>query len=252
MLKQNATGPGRTEPIPAIDLLDGAVVRLARGDYAAVTRYGDDPVATARAWEAEGAPRLHLVDLAGARDGRPVQGALIERIVRAVGIPCQVAGGIRDADAVAAVLATGADRVVLGSALVREPALGGRLVARHGTDAIVAAIDIRDGEALGDGWIPGAQGTPALAHAARLAGEGVSLLAVTAIARDGLLEGPDLALLAEVAAAAPGARVIASAGIATLDDIRAVAAAGYAGAILGRALYAGRFTLADAIAAARG
>lgn len=236
------------ELIPAIDLLGGRVVRLAQGDYDRVTSYGEDPVVTARRWVAEGATRLHLVDLDGAKAGRPVQAEVVARIVAAVGVPCQVAGGLRDAAAVAEALATGADRTILGSALVRDAALGGELVDRHGPDAIVAAIDVRDGQALGDGWVPGAQGTPALELIARLAAAGVRWFAVTAISRDGLLEGPDLVLLAEAQRAAPGAHIIASAGVSNLGDIRALAAAGYAGAILGRALYEGRVALPEALA----
>lgn len=239
------------ELIPAIDLLGGRVVRLAQGDYDRVTTYGDDPVEAARRWVAEGATRLHLVDLDGARAGRPVQADVVARIVAAAGVPCQVAGGLRDAAAVAQALATGADRAILGSALVRMPALGGELVARHGTDAIVAAIDVRDGHALGDGWVRGAQGTPALGLIARLADAGVRWYAVTAIARDGLLEGPDLALLAAARDAAPGARIIASAGVSSTDDIRSLVAGGYAGAILGRALYEGRLGLPEALAITR-
>lgn len=238
------------QPIPAIDLLDGRVVRLSQGDYDRVTVYADDPVAAARDWAAQGATRIHLVDLDGAREGRPVQAGLVARIVAATGVPCQVAGGLRDAAAVDAILAAGAERAILGSALIRDPALAGRLVARHGAARIVAAIDVRDGAALGDGWVPGAAGTPAIAHIARLAAAGIVTFAVTAIARDGLLEGPDLELLAGAAAAAPGAAIIASAGVSSADDIRTLAQAGYAGAILGRALYERRLTLADAIAAA--
>jgi phosphoribosylformimino-5-aminoimidazole carboxamide ribotide isomerase len=239
------------ELIPAIDLLGGRVVRLAQGDYDRVTIYGDDPVETARRWVGDGATRLHLVDLDGAKAGRPVQAQVVARIVEAAGVPCQVAGGLRDAAAVTEALATGADRAILGSALVRDPALGGELVTRHGADAIVAAIDVRDGHALGDGWVSGAQGTPALELIARLAAAGVRWFAVTAIARDGLLEGPDLALLAESQDAAPGARIIASAGVSSLEDIRTLAADGYAGAILGRALYEGRVALPEALAITR-
>jgi phosphoribosylformimino-5-aminoimidazole carboxamide ribotide isomerase len=239
------------ELIPAIDLLGGRVVRLAQGDYDRVTTYGDDPVDAARRWVGEGATRLHLVDLDGAKAGRPVQADVVARIVAAAGVPCQVAGGLRDAAAVAQALATGADRAILGSALVRSPALGGELVAQHGADAIVAAIDVRDGHALGDGWVPGAQGTPALELITRLAETGVRWFAVTAIARDGLLEGPDLALLAAAHDAAPGARIIASAGVSSTDDIRSLVAGGYAGAILGRALYEGRVALPEALAITR-
>ncbi len=236
------------ELIAAIDLLGGRVVRLAQGDYDRVTVYADDPVAMARRWVAEGATRLHLVDLDGARAGRPVQAATIAAIVAAAGIPCQVAGGLRDAAAVEEALATGADRAILGSALVREPGLGARLVERHGPDAIVAAIDVRDGRALGDGWVPGAAGTPALELIGTLAASGVRWFAVTAIARDGLLEGPDLGLLAAAQAAAPTANVIASAGVSSLADIRTLTAAGYAAAILGRSLYAGTISLPEALA----
>ena len=169
-----------------------------------------------------------------------------------VGVPCQVAGGLRDDAAVAAVLDAGADRAILGSALIRDRTLAARLVERHGAERIVAAIDVRDGDALGDGWVPGATATPATAHARRLADAGIRIFAVTAIARDGLLHGPDLELLATIAAAVPDAAIIASAGVGTADEIRLLARAGYAGAILGRALYEQRLTLADALDAARG
>src|SRR5262245_53218175 len=131
------------EVIPAIDLLDGRVVRLARGDFDAVTDYGDDPVLVASRWRDQGATRIHIVDLDAARHGRPRQRAVVERIVAAVDIPCQVAGGIRDEPGVASTLAAGADRVVLGSALISDPDLAGRLVALHGPDRVVAALDVR-------------------------------------------------------------------------------------------------------------
>ena len=237
------------ELIPAIDLLDGTVVRLAQGDYERVTDYGDDPVAVARAWVAEGATRLHLVDLAAARDGTRSQAAIIERIVSAVGVPCQVAGGIRDATAADALLDAGVDRVVLGTAFIRDPGMAAGMVARWGPRRIVAAVDVRDGRAVGDGWTAGAAGAPALELVTSLRSAGVELFAVTAIARDGLLTGPDMDLLAGAARVAGGAsRIIASAGVSSLDDIRALAAAGYGGAILGRALYEGRIDLAAALA----
>jgi len=239
------------ELIPAIDLLGGQVVRLAQGDYARVTVYSADPVAQARRWVDQGATRLHLVDLDGARDGRPAQADIIARIVAAAGVPCQVAGGLRDAAAVATVLAAGADRAILGSALVRDPALARALVARHGPAAIVAAIDVRDGQALGDGWVPGTAGTPALDLITTLCANGVRWFAVTAISRDGLLGGPDLELLAQAQAAAPDANIIASAGVSSLTDIAALAHRPYAGAILGRALYEGTIALPEALSRAR-
>ena len=234
--------------IPAIDLLGGRVVRLAQGDYDRVTVYDDDPLRQARRWVEQGAARLHLVDLDGARAGRPVQADVVARIVASAGVPCQVAGGLRDAAAVATALATGADRAILGSALVRDPALGRTLVDRHGPDAIVAAIDVRDGRALGDGWVPDASGTPALELITTLAANGVRWFAVTAIARDGLLEGPDLDLLRQAQAAAPDGRIIASAGVSSLADVAVLHAGSYAGAILGRSLYEGTIALPEALA----
>jgi phosphoribosylformimino-5-aminoimidazole carboxamide ribotide isomerase len=238
------------ELIPAIDLLGGRVVRLRRGAYDAVTSYDDDPVAVARRWEAEGASRLHLVDLDGAREGRAVQAAVIARIVASVGIACQVAGGLRtEADATAA-LATGATRVVLGSALIADPALASRLVADHGAQAIVAAIDVRDGRALGDGWVADARGADAIEHARRLADEGIGRFAVTAVARDGMLDGPDVDLLDAVARAVPDAAVLASGGVGRLEDVSELARRGFEAAILGRSLYEGTLDLRAALVAA--
>jgi phosphoribosylformimino-5-aminoimidazole carboxamide ribotide isomerase len=237
------------ELIPAIDLLGGRVVRLARGAYDAVTTYEDDPVAVARRWEAEGASRLHLVDLDGAREGRPVQADVVATIVASVGIDCQVAGGLRTEPDVASALATGATRVVLGSALISEPSLATRLVGHHGADAIIAALDVRDGRALGDGWVAGARGADVIDHARRLADHGVIRFAVTAIAHDGMMSGPDLGLLGAIRDAVPGAAIIASGGVGRLEDVRALAREGFEAAILGRALYEGSLSLRAALLA---
>lgn len=236
--------------IPAIDLVDGQVVRLAQGDFARQTAYGDDPVEMARRWVAEGAARLHVVDLDGARLGRPVQTALLRRVVEAAGVPCQVAGGLRDRGAVAAAFAYGTDRVVLSSALLQDPGLATRLVGRYGSARIVAAVDVREGMAVGSGWIPGAEGRPFEEVVVKLRDAGVELFAVTAISRDGLQDGPDLDLLAQVAALVGAGRLIASAGVSSAADVAELAARGYAGAILGRALYEGTISLAEALAAA--
>ena len=239
------------ELIPAIDLLGGRVVRLSRGAYDAVTEYGDDPVAVARGFQADGAERIHIVDLDAAREGRAMQADVIARVVAAVNVPCQVAGGIRDADAVASALAVGATRVVLGSALISSPLLAKILVERYGPDRIVAALDVRDGQALGDGWVADARGADVIALAQTLAAAGVRWYAVTAIARDGQMSGPDYDLLESVRAAVPGAAIIASGGVSSLADIRELASRRFEAAITGKALYEGAFTLPEALQAAR-
>ncbi len=238
------------ELIPAIDLLDGRVVRLSKGAYDAVTEYDDDPVEVARRWAEQGAERIHIVDLDAAREGRPMQAGVIARVVDAVDVPCQVAGGIRDASAAAAGLAAGADRVVLGSALISSSLLAKTLVERHGPDRIVAALDVRDGQALGDGWVTDARGAEVIGLAQTLAEAGLRWFAVTAIARDGQMSGPDLDLLEVVRAAVPGSAIIASGGVSSLADIRELAARRFDAAITGKALYEGAFTLAEALAAA--
>jgi phosphoribosylformimino-5-aminoimidazole carboxamide ribotide isomerase len=239
------------EVIPAVDIRNGRVVRLRHGDVAQETVYDDDPVAVARAWARDGATRLHLVDLDGAMAGRPVQRAVVDRVVAAVDVPCQVAGGLRDADAIGAAFEAGADRVVLGTALLERPKLAWAVVERYGPDRVVGALDVRDGRAVGGGWQEGAASMELGDAVRRLRAAGVRVLAVTAIARDGTLEGPDLGVLHAVRAIAPEARLIASGGIASLGDLHAVAAAGCEAAIVGRALYDGRFSLAEAQAAAR-
>jgi phosphoribosylformimino-5-aminoimidazole carboxamide ribotide isomerase len=238
------------ELIPAIDLLGGHVVRLSKGAYDAVTEYAQDPVDVARGFEAAGAKRIHIVDLDAAREGRAMQAEVIARVVEAVDLPCQIAGGIRDADAVATGLHSGADRVVLGSALISSPLLAKTLTERYGPDRIVAALDVRDGKALGDGWVAEARGAEVIGLAQSLAEAGIRWFAVTAIARDGQMSGPDLELLEAVREAVPGAAIIASGGVSSLADVRELAARRFEAAITGKALYEGAFTLAEALEAA--
>jgi phosphoribosylformimino-5-aminoimidazole carboxamide ribotide isomerase len=240
------------ELIPAIDLLGGRVVRLSRGAFDAVTDYGHDPVEVARRWAGEGARRIHVVDLDAAREGRPLQSAVIAAIVGAAGVPCQVAGGIRTQEQAATAFAAGADRVVLGSALISQPELASALVARHGPERIVAALDVRHGRAVGDGWVAQARGAEVMALATTLAEAGLHRFAVTAIDRDGQMSGPDLALLEAVRSAVPAAAIIASGGIGSLAHVRELAARGFEAAIAGRALYEGAFSLVQGLAAARG
>ncbi|HEV8516351.1 MAG TPA: 1-(5-phosphoribosyl)-5-[(5-phosphoribosylamino)methylideneamino] imidazole-4-carboxamide isomerase [Candidatus Limnocylindrales bacterium] len=235
------------ELIPAIDLRAGKVVRLERGEFDRETEYGSHPLAAVRRWVGEGATRLHIVDLDGARQGRRVQIELIERLVAAAGVPCQVAGGLRTDGSVAGALAQGADRVVLGSGLLADPGWAGRLVEVYGRERIVAALDVRDGLAVGEAWRPGARGTDFVETARRLHSAGIGTFVVTAIGRDGLLSGPDLDLLDRVADVVGAAGVIASGGVGSLADLRALARRGFGGAILGRALYDGRLALPDAL-----
>ncbi|MEX1335872.1 MAG: HisA/HisF-related TIM barrel protein, partial [Candidatus Limnocylindrales bacterium] len=148
--------------------------------------------------------------------------------------------------------AAGADRLVLGSALISSPLLARVLTERYGPDRIVAALDVRDGQALGDGWVEGARGAEAMGLARTLAEKGVRWFAVTAIARDGQMSGPDYELLERVREAVPGAAIIASAGVSSVADIRELAARGFDAAITGRALYEGAFTLAEGLEAAAG
>ena len=238
--------------LPAIDLSGGRVVRLLRGDYGAATTYGEDAAAVADAFAAGGARWLHVVDLDGARDPAARQTPLVAAIIARVGsrAAVEVAGGLRDDRAIEASLEAGAARVILGTAALRDPAFAGRLAARFGPEHIGVALDVRDGLAVGHGWVPGATGVAVADALTRLADVGIRTFEVTAIDRDGTLEGPDLALLANLVRRGCDA-IIASAGIARAADITAVRALGCAGAIVGRALYEGRLSLEDALAASR-
>jgi phosphoribosylformimino-5-aminoimidazole carboxamide ribotide isomerase len=234
--------------LPAIDLRGGRVVRLEQGDFGRETAFSDDPIAVARSFAEAGARWLHVVDLDGARSGEPAHAVVIRDLVHAVGdrVAVEVAGGLRTESSVAAVLAAGATRAVVGTAALRDPAFAGRLVATHGPERVAVAIDVRDGLALGEGWRAGAAGSRAADALAALADQGVRTFEATAIDRDGLLGGPDLELLTELVALGRG-EVIASGGVSSVEDLRSVRAIGCGGAIIGRALYEGRLDLAQAI-----
>ena len=231
------------EIIPAVDVLDGRVVRLERGEYDAVTVYGDDPSRTAAEWMGAGAPRVHVVDLAGARDG--VHSVDLWRRLAGAGVTFQVGGGIRDAATAAAAVAAGAERVVTGTAAVWNPDEVRAMVDAVGAKRVVVAVDVRDGRALGAGWRD--RGKPVDAVIADVVAGGVERVLVTGIARDGMKSGPDTDLLDRVAALAPDLAVIASGGVGSLADVTALAASGAEGVIVGRALYDGAFTYAEAL-----
>jgi phosphoribosylformimino-5-aminoimidazole carboxamide ribotide isomerase len=236
---------------PAIDLKGGACVRLVAGEMASAVRFNDDPAAQARAFAAAGAEWLHVVDLDGAFDGRPVNGAAVDAILAAVDIPCQLGGGIRDLAAIEHWLARGVARIILGTAAVKDPDLVARAAARW-PGRVAVAIDARGGRVAVEGWAEPTELT-ALALARRCRQIGVAALIHTDIERDGRLAGPAVEATAALADAVD-LPVIASGGIASLADLarlRDAPGRGIAGAISGRALYDGRVDLARAITLCR-
>jgi phosphoribosylformimino-5-aminoimidazole carboxamide ribotide isomerase len=230
--------------LPAIDLRGGQCVRLKQGDYEQETVFGADPAAMARRWVDQGARYLHLVDLDGARVGQPVNGASVRAIVQAAGQPCQLGGGLRTEDHIAEALSWGVERVIIGTRALKDPGWFEGVCRRH-PGKIVLGIDARDGRVATEGWLE-VSDCPALELARRCASWPLAALVYTDVSRDGMLQGPNVAALAEMAAAV-ALPVIASGGVTTLDDIRRLAGLGLAGCIVGRALYEGRLDLAEAI-----
>ena len=235
--------------IPAIDLLDGQCVRLHQGDYDQVTRFSGDPVAQALAWQAQGAQRLHLVDLDGARTGTPLNDAVVKAITAALTIPVQLGGGVRTAERAEELLACGLDRVILGTVAAEQPQLVDELARRH-PGRIVVGIDARDGKVATRGWLDGSS-LESTALARRFNGSGIAAIISTDIATDGTLAGPNLEALRAMANAT-AIPVIASGGIGCLEHLLSLLSLvplGVEGVIVGRALYDGRVDLAEAMAA---
>jgi phosphoribosylformimino-5-aminoimidazole carboxamide ribotide isomerase len=235
--------------IPAIDLVDGRVVRLVQGRFDASTDFGADAEALADRFAAAGARWLHVIDLDAARTGeRSAQHrVLLDRLVARKRGKLQVGGGFRTAESVEEALSSGVDRVLLGTLALRDPEAFAALVARHG-DRICLTADSLEGSARVAGWLEDS-GEPTVALVRRLSEEGVGAFLVTAIDRDGTLAGPDLRLLEGVRAVTDGI-LLASGGIGSADDVRRVAEAGCDGVVIGRAFLAGTLELADALAAA--
>ena len=234
--------------IPAIDLMDGKVVRLSRGDFAARTVYSDRPAEFAEAFRKAGARRVHVVDLDGARAGHPVNTDVVRAIV-ATGVEVELGGGLRTIEAVEEAIAIGVSFVVLGTAAVERLDLVTEACRRF-PGRVVAGIDARDGEVKVAGWALGT-GLPAVDVARRVAGAGVSLVEYTDVARDGMFTGVDAEGAARLQAES-GVRVVASGGVASLADVGACKAAGLAGVIVGKALYEKRMDLAEALGVAEG
>lgn len=228
--------------IPAVDVLEGRAVRLLEGDFGRATVYGADPVAQARLWQEQGASLVHVVDLEGARSGDPDR--TLWRAMAAAQVRFQVGGGIRTAALAGAALAAGAERVVMGTAAVWHPEI---LAAVAPAERVVAAVDVRGDRATGAGWLDDGRSLDEVLDG--LARHRVGRILVTGISRDGTMEGPEMSLLAAVVADGRFA-VVASGGVGTLDDLRAVRDLGCEAVIVGRALYEGRFTLPAALAAA--
>ena len=232
---------------PAIDIKDGQCVRLEQGDMARVTVFEHNPAAQARLFENEGFEYLHIVDLDGAFAGKPINAPAVEQIVKSVGIPVQLGGGIRDRATIEAWLGKGVARVIIGTAAVRDPALV-KEAAKAFPGRIAVGLDARDGKVAVEGWAKTSE-LAALEIACRFEDAGVAAIVYTDIARDGMLKG--LNLDATIALAdALSIPVIASGGFASLDDVRALLAARaqkLAGAIVGRALYDGRLDAAEAL-----
>ena len=236
---------------PAIDLRGGRCVRLHQGDFDRETRYGDDPVAQAREFAADGAPWIHVVDLDAARSGEATNRGVIESICAAVDVPVQSGGGVRSVDAAAALADAGVARVVIGTAALERPELVGEVAARQ---PVAVGLDARGRDLASHGWEV-SSGLDLVEVARRFSEVGVAAFVVTEISRDGTLEGPALDQLAEVLAATD-VDVVASGGIGSVADLVALdrlEAGGrrLSGAITGKALYEGAFTIADALAALR-
>ncbi|HEX4832926.1 MAG TPA: bifunctional 1-(5-phosphoribosyl)-5-((5-phosphoribosylamino)methylideneamino)imidazole-4-carboxamide isomerase/phosphoribosylanthranilate isomerase PriA [Trebonia sp.] len=235
--------------LPAVDVAAGQAVRLVQGAAGSETSYGD-PVEAALAWQKAGAEWLHLVDL-DAAFGRGSNAALLARVAAAVDMRVEMSGGIRDDESLARALATGCQRVNIGTAALEKPEWVASVIARHG-DKIAVGLDVRGTTLAARGWT--AEGGELHEALARLDAEGCARYVVTDVLKDGTLRGPNLGLLRDVCAAT-SAPVVASGGVSSLDDLRQIAGLvgdGVEGAIVGKALYSGAFTLEEALAAVAG
>lgn len=227
---------------PAIDMRGGKCVRLQQGDYARETVFGDDPLEMAQRWIGEGSDCLHLVDLDGARDGKLVNGDAIQRIVNGVEATFQLGGGIRDEEAIRSLLEIGLDRLVIGTQALKNPDWFREMANRY-PGKLVLGIDAKDGFVATDGWLETSR-TSAIELARQFESEPVVAIVYTDIARDGMLSGPNFSAMQEMQEAID-LPVVASGGVTTANDVRQLAQIPMDGVIIGRALYDGKFTLAE-------
>ena len=236
---------------PAIDLKGGKCVRLRQGVASDATVYGDDPVAMARHWEAEGGRALHVVDLDGAFNGAPAHAEVVARIAAALSIPVEIGGGLRTDDHVRAMLDAGVSRVILGTRALSDEAALKRLVDLYGSEKIAVGIDARGGLVQVKGWVE-TTGTRATDLAKRVSDLGIGTIIYTDTATDGMLSGPNLEAMDRICEAA-SCGIVASGGVSSVENVRALVALGrpnLVGAIVGKALYEGRVTVAELQAAA--
>lgn len=232
---------------PAIDIRGGKCVRLCQGDYSREIVFDTDPIAVARHWVAQGAKRLHIVDLDGAKLGNPVNLSIVQEIFRESGVPCQFGGGVRQEDTIARLLEAGAARVVIGTRAIKAPDWF-KEMCRKFPHRIVLGLDTRAGQAATDGWLETSQRTAA-EIVAEFAGEPIAAVVFTDISADGMLTGVSVKALADFQKSV-NFPLIASGGVTTLDDVRALKAIGVTGCIIGRALYEGRLSLPEVLAVA--
>jgi phosphoribosylformimino-5-aminoimidazole carboxamide ribotide isomerase len=234
---------------PAIDIRGGKCVRLKQGDYARETVFDDNPAAVARHWVGQGAECLHLVDLDGAREGLPVNLETVRTILAAVSVPCELGGGIRNEETIAALLEVGLERLVVGTLALKQPDWF-RGMSRKYPGRLVLGIDARDGCVATEGWLDTSK-VAAIDLARQFEGEPLAALIYTDIAADGMMGGPNLAAMAEMREAVK-LPLVASGGVTNVDDVARLAAIPMAGCIIGRALYEGTVSLPEAIRAGRG
>ena len=233
------------ELIPAIDLIDGKCVRLYQGDYSQETVYADDPVEVALRWESLGASRIHIVDLDGARSGNPDNLKVVERIVGAVQVPVQMGGGVRTLDSARRIIEAGIQRVMLGTVAVRNPDIVRSASAEFGSEAVVVAVDSKDGKVAVSGWTSASE-IQATDLVASMMEVGVQTFLCTDISKDGTLSGPNYTLMQDLVEVA-GEGVIAAGGIASMEHLHRLAKNGVGAVVVGKALYTGDIDLAEAI-----
>lgn len=233
---------------PAIDLFEGKAVRLLRGDYAQMTVYSEHPEEIALDFAAQGASRIHLVDLEGAKSGETPNFDTVLRIKKASGLFCEIGGGVRNMEVIARYLDAGIDRVILGTAAVTQPGFVAEAAAKYG-EKIAVGVDVKDGYVAVKGWTEKSE-EEAFAFCRRMNDIGVRTLICTDISRDGAMQGTNLNLYRELSQSL-GMQIIASGGVSSMDDVRALAAMDIHGAIIGKAYYTGAIQLREAIEVAQ-